>query len=125
MESASRGAREGGGRTVGVLPGASAEESVPNPWVETAVFTGMGQARNLVLVLSVDVVVAVGGSWGTLAEIAMARKHGRPVVLLESWRLEAPAGVPDSGVHVVHTVEDAVTAAMELGRRIESKGARA
>ena len=114
MAAACRGAREAGGRTVGVLPGRSRQESPPNPWVETAVFTGMGQARNLVLVLSADVVVAVGGSWGTLSEIAMARKHGRPVILLDSWRLEPSDGLADSGLRVAGSVEEAVAMALEL-----------
>lgn len=108
MAAALEGARSAGGETVGVLPGASRRESPPNPWVQTAVLTGLGQARNLVLVLSVDVVVAVGGSWGTLSEIALARRHGRPVLLLESWRIDRGVEGPDPGCRVADTVEDAV-----------------
>ncbi len=92
MEAAASGARSEGGSTVGILPGSDATQSTPNPAIDLAVYTGMGQARNVVLVLSADALIAVGGEWGTLSEIAMARKHGRPLVLLDSWRLEAPGG---------------------------------
>jgi hypothetical protein len=57
-----------------------------------ALFTGMGQARNQILVLSAQGVIGIGGSWGTLAEIGLALKHRIPVVLLESWQLEPPDG---------------------------------
>lgn len=92
MAGASEGARAGGGLTVGVLPGRGAAESPPNEDIEIALFTGLGQARNLVVVLSAEAVIAVGGGWGTLSEIALAAKHGIPVVLLGSWRFEAPEG---------------------------------
>ena len=95
MEAASRGASEGGGRTVGILPGESPVTSPPNPHIELALFTGMGQARNQVLVLSAQGVIGVGGSWGTLTEIGLALKHRIPVVLLESWQLEPPDGQPE------------------------------
>ena len=91
MEAAALGARAEGGLTVGVLPGSGPAESPPNESIEIPLFTGLGQARNLVLVLSADAVIAVGGEWGTLSEIAMAMKHGRPVVLLNSWRLGHPS----------------------------------
>ncbi len=92
MEAASRGARDQGGRTVGILPGDSPVASPPNPHIELALFTGMGQARNQVLVLSAQGVIGIGGSWGTLTEIGLALKHRIPVVLLESWQLEPPDG---------------------------------
>lgn len=92
MAAASRGAASAGGRVVGILPGASAAETPPNDAVDTAIFTGMGQARNQILILSADAVVAVGGGWGTLSEIALALKQGRPVVSLGSWAPERPDG---------------------------------
>lgn len=95
MAAASAGAEAAGGLVVGVLPGSDAAVSSPDPAVGVAIFTGMGQARNLVLVLSADAVVAVGGGWGTLSEIALALKHGRPVVLLESWDLDRPDGLQE------------------------------
>ncbi len=88
MEEASRGAREAGGITVGVLPGARAEESPPNPYVDVPLFTGLGEARNWVNVCASDALIAVGGGFGTLSEIALALKAQKPVVLLGSWRFE-------------------------------------
>jgi uncharacterized protein (TIGR00725 family) len=95
MEAAARGARDEGGRTVGILPGQDPESSPPNPHIELALYTGMGQARNQVLVLSAQGVIGIGGSWGTLTEIGLALKHGIPVVLLESWQLELPDGLTE------------------------------
>jgi hypothetical protein len=86
MEAASKGAREAGGLTVGVLPGNDRREA--NPYVQVAVPTGMGEARNALVVRAADAVIAVGGEWGTLSEIALARKGGKPVVGLGSWELE-------------------------------------
>lgn len=80
MEAAARGAREAGGRTVGLLPGD--DPSAANPWIELPLATGMGEARNALVVRAGQAVVAVGGSWGTLSEIALARKMGRTVVTL-------------------------------------------
>ncbi len=82
MAAAARGARSAGGATLGLLPGASRDESPPNRWIEIPIYTGLGQGRNLLVVLNADAVIAVGGGWGTLSEVALARKHGRPVVLL-------------------------------------------
>ncbi len=92
MEEAAAGAAAEGGLVIGILPGADASESPPNPHVGVAVYTGLGQARNQVLVLSGQAVIGVGGGWGTMTEIGLALKHGRPVVLLESWKLERPDG---------------------------------
>ena len=80
MEAAARGAKEAGGTTIGVLPGESRLEA--NRWIDHAVATGIGHARNLAVVASGDAVIAVGGEWGTASEVAFARKLGRPVVLL-------------------------------------------
>ena len=113
MAAASRGARQAGGRTVGVLPAIGATDSPPNDDVETAIFTGMGQARNLVLVLSARAVIAVGGGWGTLSEIAMALKHRIPVVTLASWDLERPDGAAEPLLTSAATPEEAVRVALE------------
>jgi uncharacterized protein (TIGR00725 family) len=87
MAAAGRGARAAGGTSVAVLPGTdrgAAREA------DVVVCTGTGEARDLAVVASADAVIAVGGGWGTLAEIGLARKLGRPVVLLGSWQLAAP-----------------------------------
>ena len=81
MAAACRGAKSAGGTTIGILPGERREDA--NEWVDHAVVTGIGHARNLAVVASGEAVIAVGGSWGTLAEIAFASRLGRPVVILE------------------------------------------
>ena len=88
MEAASRGAREAGGLTVGVLPGANAADSPPNDYVDLALFTGLGEARNWVNVCASDALIALGGGFGTLSEIALALKARKPLVLLGSWQFE-------------------------------------
>jgi hypothetical protein len=116
MAAASAGARAAGGLVVGVLPGADATASPPNPHVEVALFTGLGQARNPLLVLSAASVVAVGGGWGTLSEIALALKQGVPVVLLRSWRLARPDGAAEPLLHEAETAAGAADLALALAR---------
>jgi uncharacterized protein (TIGR00725 family) len=90
MAAAARGAKSAGGVTIGVLPGESRRDA--NEWLDHVVITGLGHARNLAVVASGDAVIAVGGRWGTLAEIGFANVLGRPVVILEpGWELD---GVP-------------------------------
>jgi uncharacterized protein (TIGR00725 family) len=99
MAAAARGAKSVGGTTIGILPGEEREEA--NEWIDHAVVTGIGHARNLAVVASGDGVIAIGGSWGTLAEIGFARRLGRPVVILEpGWQLEGVerAGSPEQAV---------------------------
>jgi hypothetical protein len=81
MEAAARGAKSAGGTTIGIVPGES--RTAANEWCDHVVATGIGHARNLAVAASGDAVIAVGGAWGTLAEIAFARLLGRPVVILE------------------------------------------
>lgn len=99
MEAASRGAQEAGGLVIGILPGADPSEG--NPWLDLAIATGMGDARNAVICNSAEAFVAVGGEFGTLSEIGFALKRGKRVVSLGSWR----EGLP---VVVVETAEEAV-----------------
>lgn len=80
MAAAHRGAKAAGGTTIAILPGE--ERSRANPWADHVVVTGIGHARNLAVAATGDAVIAVGGSWGTLSELAFARLLGRPVVLL-------------------------------------------
>ena len=90
MAAAARGAQSAGGTTIGILPGET--RAGINEWIDHVVVTGIGHARNLAVVASGDAVIAVGGGWGTLAEIGFARVLGRPVVILEpGWELE---GIP-------------------------------
>lgn len=113
MAAAAEGAVSAGGHTVGILPGASAAETPPNPHIELAIYTGMGQARNQVLVLSANAVIGIGGGWGTLTEIGCALKHGIPVVLLDSWQLERPDSRTESLLTRAQDPEEAVRLASQ------------
>jgi uncharacterized protein (TIGR00725 family) len=111
MEAASKGASEAGGDVIGVLPTLSRADA--NPYVSHVIATGIGEARNLAVVASGDAVIAVGGEWGTLSEIAYARKLGRPVVAIQTWSLRNQAGT-DLGIVEASSPEDAVKAALSL-----------
>jgi uncharacterized protein (TIGR00725 family) len=87
MEHACRGARSAGGVTLGILPGDSRRDG--NPYLSYSVVTGLGEARNVLVVKSSQAIIAVSGSYGTLSEIALANVAGVPVVGLRSWRLDA------------------------------------
>jgi uncharacterized protein (TIGR00725 family) len=105
MEAAARGATEAGGMAMGILP--DEDRRRQNGYLTYSVATGVGQARNLAVVCSGDVVIAVGGEYGTLSEIGLARKVGRPVVVLEGW---------DLGAHVsaASSPKEAIEAAFQL-----------
>ena len=105
MAAAHRGAKAAGGTTIAILPGESRADA--NPWADHVVVTGMGHARNLAVVASGDAVIAVGGSWGTLAEIGFAMRLGRPLVALGGPAVE---GVPR--VSAPEEAVDAVLAAL-------------
>jgi uncharacterized protein (TIGR00725 family) len=111
MEAASRGAHEGRGLAVGILPGLDA--AAANPWVDVAVATGMGQLRNGLVVSSARAVIAVGGEWGTLSEIGFARKLGKPVVGVRTWRMSRHDGSTDDLVRA-DTPAEAVERAFAL-----------
>ena len=85
MEAACRGARSKRGTTVGLLPGLDRHDA--NGWVDLAIPTGLGEARNALIVRAAGALVAVGGGWGTLSEIALARRLDRPVAGLGTWEL--------------------------------------
>ena len=115
MEAACRGAHAGGGLTVGILPGRHRGEA--NRHVDVAIPTGLGEARNVLVVRSADAVVALAGEFGTLSEIAFALQAGIPVVGLDTWELGG-AGAP-APVDPVVRAEDparAVDLALELAR---------
>ncbi|MBM2822455.1 MAG: hypothetical protein HW413_1201 [Thermoleophilia bacterium] len=107
MAAAHRGAKAAGGTTIAILPGE--DRSAANPWADHVVVTGIGHARNLALAASGDAVIAVGGSYGTIAEMALALRLGRTVVAL--------AGAPEvEGALRVETPDEAVDLALrDLG----------
>jgi uncharacterized protein (TIGR00725 family) len=109
MEAACRGARSRAGTTVGLLPGL--DRAAANGWVQIAIPTGLGEARNALVVRAADALVAVGGGWGTLSEIAFALKAGIPVVGIGSWELpkEGQAAV---GIVAMDDPADAVAAVL-------------
>lgn len=107
MAAAARGAKSAGGTTIGILPGQRPADA--NEWIDHSVATGIGHARNLAVVASGDAVIAVGGSWGTLAEIAFARRLGRPVVVLEPGWEVAGEGI-ERGATPAEAVELALKA---------------
>ncbi|MPZ73873.1 MAG: TIGR00725 family protein [Nitriliruptorales bacterium] len=109
MEAAARGAAAAGGVVVGILPGD--DHSAGNRHLSVAVATGLGEARNTVVVRTADAVIAIGGEYGTLAEIGFALKIGRPVIGYRSWEL-AREGRPDDGITVVDSPQDAVARAL-------------
>jgi uncharacterized protein (TIGR00725 family) len=107
MEGVARGASAAGGTVIGIVPSSSTEQA--NPFCTHVVATGIGQARNLAVVSSGDAVIAIGGEWGTLSEIAFARELGRPVVALSSWEV-SPGGVMEGGPGI-EVASDAAAAA--------------
>ncbi len=117
MEAACRGARSQGGHTIGILPGRDAHDSPPNEYVEFPLFTGIGYARNAVVVLSGEAVIAIDGSYGTLSEIAYTLINDIPLVGLDTWDF-GYHGYEDRIVRV-STAAEAVAKAIALakGRR--------
>jgi len=108
MEAAARGAAEGGGLVVGVLPGDRAADA--NPYVTVPLPTGMGEARNALVVRFAEAVIAIGGAWGTLSEIALARRMDVPVILLH------PTLAADLNVPHARDAADAVAWAVDAAR---------
>ena len=103
MAAAARGAKGAGGTTIGILPGERREDA--SEWIDHIVVTGIGHARNLAVVASGDAVIAVGGSWGTMAEIGFASRLGRRGVILEP-------GLPVEGIARASSPEEAVELAL-------------
>jgi len=117
MQAASRGASEAAGQTLCLLPGPDA--SAANDWCQVVVPTGLGEARNTLVVRAGRAIVAIGGAWGTLSEIALALRAGIPVFGVDTWRLQAPPGlVPPSESDIQHLPDpaSAVAAVVRLLR---------
>lgn len=112
MEAAAAGVSAAGGTAIGILPGESTRQG--NPYLAFAVATGMGEARNAIIARTADVVIAVGGEYGTLSEIALALKMKKPVIGLNSWVLKPPGNLRRAIVAVA-TSEEAVEKAFLLG----------
>ena len=111
MEAACRGAKAAGGTTVGILPGLDREAA--NGFVDVAIPTGLGEARNALVVRAADVLIAVGGSWGTLSEIALALRTGKRVVGVGTWELARPGGGPVGGIEHAAGAAEAVSLALD------------
>ena len=124
MAAACRGARDAGGATIGIIPGY--DERAANPWVEHVICTGLGQARNTLVAATGQALIAIGGGWGTLSEIALGLRLGRPVVLLGGWAellaIEDRDQITElEGVIVVaESPEDAVEAAIAAISRTQA-----
>ncbi|MGN6473508.1 MAG: TIGR00725 family protein [Mycobacteriales bacterium] len=111
MAAVADGTRSAGGTCVGLLPGATREGA--NESLTVAIPTGLGQGRNALVVRSADGVIAVGGSWGTLSEVALARRAGVPVVSIGGWVVGDQAGQP-LGLITADTAAEAVTSLLDL-----------
>ncbi|MDF1700933.1 MAG: TIGR00725 family protein [Planctomycetota bacterium] len=114
MEAACMGAKEGGGSTVGILRTYNRHDA--NPYVDFAIPTGLGDARNVLVATAGEAAIAIAGRLGTLSEIAIALKHGIPVVGLGTWKLDRNA-LFDRYLPAAKTPEDAVTMVLELADR--------
>lgn len=111
MEAACRGAQLAGGTTIGILPGAS--PTAANPYVTVPIATGLGEARNVIVVGSAQAVIAIAGEYGTLSEVGHALKMGKPVVGLQTWQLSRHGQI-DWGIRDVSSPEQAVELALRL-----------
>jgi uncharacterized protein (TIGR00725 family) len=111
MEAACRGASAGGGLTIGILPGENGQAA--NEFVHISIATGVGYARNLAVVRSARAVIAVGGSYGTLSEIAYALQGSLPVIGLDTWRISRN-GKFDKAIVPAENPEDAVGKALQM-----------
>jgi uncharacterized protein (TIGR00725 family) len=111
MEAACKGAQTAGGLTIGILPGDSRRAA--NPYVTVPVVTGIGAARNVIVVKTAQAVIAIGGGYGTLSEIGFALKNQIPVCGLNTWALSRQ-NTPDNAIVAVNDPAAAVDLAMEL-----------
>ena len=113
MEAAARGAKKGGGITIGIMPGSDDFESPPNRFIDIPIFTGMSDGRNSINAKTSQVIIAVAGGPGTLSEIGLALKSGRHVIALNSWEIRRNGKSPEN-YHKVDGAEEAVDMAFSL-----------
>ena len=111
MEAACKGANSQGGTTIGVLPGNNSEAA--NPYVQIPIVTGLGEARNVIVVKSAQAVITIGGGYGTLTEIGHALRNGIPVIGLNTWSLSRNGQV-DNSIILAQNPAEAVSKAMNL-----------
>ena len=112
MTAASKGAKEGAGITVGVLPG-TRKTTPANMYVDIAIYTGMGEARNAINIKSCEAAIAIGGEYGTLSEIALALKGNCPIILLNSWAIPPHGNVKLPEWYLAASPEEAVAMAVD------------
>lgn len=117
MDQAARGARERSGEAVGILPGRDREGA--SRWLTIAIPTGMGEGRNVIVAMAGDAMVAVGGGFGTLSEIALALKMSKPVVGIGSWDFGDERGLP---IVRAEKPDEAVRVALDLASKTGQKG---
>ncbi|MFH1776457.1 MAG: TIGR00725 family protein [Candidatus Omnitrophota bacterium] len=110
MEAAARGAKSGQGLTIGILP--SHDKTSANPYIDIVIPTGLSEARNVIVASAADVVISIGGGYGTLSEIAFALQHYIPVIGINTW--EAKQKDLTAKIIRVSSAKEAITRAMEL-----------
>jgi hypothetical protein len=118
MEAACKGAKLAGGLTIGILPEDSRDAA--NPYVDIPIVTGLGYARNVIVVKSSQAVIAIHGSYGTLSEIAHALQSGIPVIGINTWRLSLD-GQPEASIIPAEDANDAVEKAIDLATALDKK----
>jgi hypothetical protein len=123
MEAACKGARSEGGHTIGILPGRNAAETPPNTYVEFPIFTGIGYARNAIVALTGEAVIAISGSYGTLSEIAYTLINQIPLVGLDTWDFDYHDWEP-GGIVRATTAAEAVGTAVAMAEERRAGGAK-
>jgi len=118
MKAVCKGASSAGGTTIGIIPGN--DRQAANPYVQIPIVTGLGEARNVIVVKSVQAVIAVGGSYGTLSEISYALKNSIPVIGLNTWSL-ARNGRQDKSIIAAQSPAEAVAKALDSVTAPKSK----
>ena len=117
MEAVSRGAKQAGGRTIGILPGD--DHRLANKWIDTPIPTGLGHARNTIVVKTGDAVIAIAGAFGTLSEIGHAIADNKTVIGLNTWELNRD-GTPDTAIVSADSPASAVEFAIAAAKKARS-----